>query len=80
VYKRQRHGRGKRVRWFLMTPEAERGAERGTDPVGPTGPPAAPGGSEPPEVDDVRWVGLDDARRMLTYERDRPLLDHVPYH
>ena len=26
------------------------------------------------EVDDARWVPLDDARRMLSYERDREVL------
>jgi 8-oxo-dGTP diphosphatase len=27
------------------------------------------------EVDEVRWVGTDSARGLLTYERDRDLLD-----
>jgi hypothetical protein len=31
----------------------------------------------PPEVDDVRWVPIDEARRLLTYERDAALLDAV---
>ena len=26
------------------------------------------------EVDAVRWLGLDDAADLLTYDRDRPLL------
>jgi 8-oxo-dGTP diphosphatase len=29
------------------------------------------------EVGDIRWVSFDDARRLLTYERDRQLLDHI---
>jgi 8-oxo-dGTP diphosphatase len=27
------------------------------------------------EVDEIRWVGVDDAPEVLTYARDRPLLD-----
>ena len=27
------------------------------------------------EVDEVRWASLDDARALLTHERDRALLD-----
>jgi 8-oxo-dGTP pyrophosphatase MutT (NUDIX family) len=29
------------------------------------------------EVDEVRWVSLDEARALLTHERDRQLLDRV---
>ena len=29
----------------------------------------------PPEVDDVVWLALDEARRLLTYERDETVLD-----
>jgi len=29
------------------------------------------------EVDEVRWVLLDEARELLTYDRDRELLDAV---
>jgi 8-oxo-dGTP diphosphatase len=28
----------------------------------------------PPEIDEVRWVPLEQARRLLTYEHDRALL------
>jgi 8-oxo-dGTP diphosphatase len=28
----------------------------------------------PPEVDEVRWVPIDEARSLLTYERDASLL------
>jgi 8-oxo-dGTP diphosphatase len=28
----------------------------------------------PPEVDEVRWAGIDEARRLLTYDRDVELL------
>jgi hypothetical protein len=27
------------------------------------------------EVDDLAWVGLDEAFRRLTYDRDRPVLE-----
>jgi 8-oxo-dGTP diphosphatase len=27
------------------------------------------------EVDDIHWLPLEDARRLLTYERDRAVLD-----
>jgi 8-oxo-dGTP pyrophosphatase MutT (NUDIX family) len=27
------------------------------------------------EVDEVQWLSLDDAARLLTYERDRPVVD-----
>jgi 8-oxo-dGTP diphosphatase len=27
------------------------------------------------EVDDIRWLPLDGARRLLTYDRDRAILD-----
>ncbi len=27
------------------------------------------------EVDEVRWLGLDEARRMLTYDHDRAMID-----
>ena len=27
------------------------------------------------EVDEVRWLPLDDARALVSYERDRPVLD-----
>jgi len=30
-----------------------------------------------PEADEIRWVGLDEARPLVTYERDRELLDLV---
>lgn len=35
------------------------------------------GGASAPdaEVDEVRWLSLDDAARLLTYERDRPVLE-----
>ena len=29
------------------------------------------------EVDEVRWASFDEARRLLTYDRDRQLLDVV---
>jgi 8-oxo-dGTP diphosphatase len=38
-----------------------------------------PNGEEPPfeandEVDEVRWLGIEDALELLSYERDRTLL------
>ncbi len=33
----------------------------------------APAGSH--EVDDARWFGLQEARRLLSYDRDRPVVD-----
>src|SRR5581483_95454 len=30
------------------------------------------------EVDEVRWVDIDDAAALLTYERDRVLLSRLP--
>jgi 8-oxo-dGTP diphosphatase len=30
------------------------------------------------EVDAARWVGLDEARDLLTYQRDVALLDSIP--
>jgi 8-oxo-dGTP diphosphatase len=39
---------------------------------------AGEGSFEPgDEVDEVRWLRPDDARRLLTYEHDRALLDTV---
>jgi 8-oxo-dGTP diphosphatase len=29
------------------------------------------------EVDELRWVPIDDAKRMLSYDFDRDLVDHV---
>jgi 8-oxo-dGTP diphosphatase len=29
------------------------------------------------EIDAVRWLSFDEARRLLTYDRDRQLLDHI---
>ena len=29
------------------------------------------------EVDDAVWASVADARTLLTYERDRPLLDEL---
>jgi len=30
------------------------------------------------EVDDVRWLALSEARRLLSYDRDRDVLDRLP--
>jgi 8-oxo-dGTP diphosphatase len=52
---RDRKGRRKLVRWWLMRPFG--GEFRPTD-----------------EVDELRWVGADEARRSLDYEHDRALV------
>jgi 8-oxo-dGTP pyrophosphatase MutT (NUDIX family) len=41
----------------------------------------APAGGDPApanEVDEVRWADVDEAMRLLTYERDRGLLAALP--
>jgi 8-oxo-dGTP pyrophosphatase MutT (NUDIX family) len=39
----------------------------------------AAGAFEPnDEVDEVRWLGVADARPLLSYEHDRDLLRHLP--
>ena len=57
-----RYGRPKRVRYWLMEPEDETGESARADN----------------EIDEVRWLGRDDAAAMLTYERDRHLLTFLP--
>ncbi len=52
-------GRPKRVDWWVMRPV-------GTAPVAP---PIDPG-----EVDEVRWVAVREAERLLTYGTDRAVL------
>jgi 8-oxo-dGTP diphosphatase len=54
-------GRPKLVRYWLME------AREGT--IGQRVPDA--------EIDEVRWVDLEEARTLLSYERDRALLDEV---
>lgn len=65
-----RLGRPKRVAYWLMR------VEDGAEPAAPSG--NGPGTDPGIEVDDVRWFGLEAARRVLTYPRDHVLLDHVP--
>jgi len=53
-----RFGRDKTVRYWAMTPE-----------------PGTPGAFVPNhEVDEVRWLGLDAAGTLLSYDRDREIL------
>ena len=40
--------------------------------------PAAGNAEADNEVDEVRWLSLDEARRTLTYEHDRALLGQLP--
>ncbi|MEZ5170962.1 MAG: NUDIX hydrolase [Acidimicrobiia bacterium] len=54
--------RAKRVRYWSATP---------VDP-GSTGSFRADH-----EVDECRWLGVDEARRRLTYDRDRDILDRL---
>ena len=53
-----RKGRPKVVRYWAMRPVGE----------------AEPSLIAPDEVDEVRWVGSDEARRLLSYPRDREIL------
>jgi 8-oxo-dGTP pyrophosphatase MutT (NUDIX family) len=59
---RDRHGRPKHVRYWLMTP-----VRRG--PFTPNR-----------EVDQVRWLSLDEAATLLSYDADRQLLGHLAPH
>jgi 8-oxo-dGTP diphosphatase len=52
-----RHGRSKRVDYWLMEPEHEPEVFEPND-----------------EVDEIRWLGLDDARELLTHEHDFELV------
>lgn len=65
-------GRDKRVVYFLMRPSPVPTAPRGAAGQ------VADGSDADLEVDVARWFGVEEGRRRLTYERDRPLLDHVP--
>lgn len=57
---RVRAGR-KRVRWYVMRPrKRSRDATLGADDTG--------------EVDEVRWVPVDEADRLLTHDLDRATL------
>jgi 8-oxo-dGTP diphosphatase len=58
-------GRSKRVRYWLMECAAEPSAD------------ALTAFAATAEVDDVRFLPLDDAGRLLTYERDRALLAEI---
>jgi 8-oxo-dGTP pyrophosphatase MutT (NUDIX family) len=60
---RDRRGRPKRVRYWLMEPEAA-DEEKGFAPNA--------------EVDELRWLAPDEAARLLTYPHDRALLDRLP--
>jgi 8-oxo-dGTP pyrophosphatase MutT (NUDIX family) len=60
---RDRRGRPKLVRYWLMEPEAP-------DEETPFAPNA--------EVDELRWLAPDEAARLLTYPHDRALLDRLP--
>jgi 8-oxo-dGTP diphosphatase len=58
---KDRFGRDKVVRYWAMP---VRGGEVG-------------GQHEVEEVDDVRWVPVDEARRMLSYDRDAEVIDSL---
>ncbi len=60
-----RRGRPKVVRYWAMTPE-DAGLGDGTGWFTPT-----------EEIDEVRWVRREDARRVLTYEHDADLVDSL---
>ena len=57
-------GRHKEVRYWAMTVKPSDGA----------------GFAANQEVDDVRWLALADARALLSYERDRAVLDSLRSH
>jgi 8-oxo-dGTP pyrophosphatase MutT (NUDIX family) len=55
---RDRHGRSKRVDWYLM------------DPID--------GDFEPnDEVDEIRWVAVDQVRELLTHDDDYALIERA---
>ncbi len=54
---RDRHGRPKRVRWWLMSVLSE--TSRAPDH----------------EVDEVRWIRIDRAAKLLSHDADRRLVD-----
>lgn len=58
-----RHGRPKHVRYWAMT---------SVDPFSD-----AVAAADDEEVDMSRWVDLDEARELLSYDRDRELLDRL---
>ena len=57
-------GRAKTVRYWSMTPIGDR-----TTSFVPNA-----------EVDEVRWLAVGDAARLLTYDRDREVLASFPEH
>ena len=58
---RDSRGRDKVVRYWIMEPD---------DPNAPTNVPNR-------EVDELRWCGVDEAVKLLTYEHDRELLERA---
>jgi len=58
---RDSRGRDKVVRYWIMEPD---------DPRAPTNVPNR-------EVDELRWYGVEEAARLLTYEHDRDLLERA---
>jgi len=61
VHYTDRTGTAKTVRWWLMSPVSGHPSQRGADR----------------EVDEARWVAVDDAHALLSYDTDRALLDEV---
>lgn len=59
---RDRDGRDKTVRYWLMTPTGYAGFTPND------------------EIDEVRWIRPDEAARLLTYDADRRLLEHLDSH
>jgi 8-oxo-dGTP pyrophosphatase MutT (NUDIX family) len=55
-----RLGRAKTVRWWLMTPVSDVGFAGGEDGM---------------EIDERRWVAVDDARALVDYDADRVVID-----
>ncbi len=62
-----RRGRAKVVRYWAMTPEDTAADHDGAELFTPT-----------EEIDEVRWVPREEARRLLSYERDAGVVDSLP--
>ncbi len=62
-----RRGRPKVVRYWAMTPEDTAAEDGATEWFTPT-----------EEIDEIRWVPRENARRVLSYEHDADLVDSLP--
>ena len=67
-------GRPKVVRYWAMTPEG--GPTGGASPV--TDEDGTGWFTPTREIDEIRWVAREEARRLLTYEHDAGVVDSLP--